>query len=289
MISEAAPTDPDVVALLPRGTTSVVVASPRRLFEDAASRAVIARLVPDARFEALRVQHGIDLRTLDQVVVASYEDGDVYVLRGPFLARVAVAEIAHRMVPIESRAEEPRFRVAGVFRGARVDAIAIGPHTLAVVAGAPALSGRLVATLDGDSTAFDAAELRSFGVDVPFVWVRPVPLRLPVEAPVAILLARERSMAVVAMPDGARSIALTVRFTGEFPPGADENFRQLVASLAQSDLGRAVGMASALPTLSVAAQGSRVELSAVLGAEGLARGLWLAVGAEIEEALEDVP
>jgi hypothetical protein len=281
------PSDPDVLALLPSGPSSVVVASPRALFAAPASRALITRLVPDARFEALRVQHGIDLRELEQLIVASYDDGDVFVLRGPFLAHVAVAEIAHRMVPIESRAETPRARVGGVFRGARVDAIAIGPHTLAVVLGPPSLSGRLLAALEGVAPAFDASEIRSVP-GAPFVWLRPVPLALPVDAPVAILLARERSLAVFAIPGSDGTIAVEVRFTGEFPPGAEANFRQLVTSLAQTDLGRAIGMPAALATLTVEEDGARIELAGVLSAEGLARGLWLTMGADIEEALEGV-
>jgi hypothetical protein len=281
--------DPDVVALLPRDATSVIVASPRVLFEAPASRLLLTRLVPDARLEALRVQHGVDVRSLEQVVVASYEDGDIYVLRGPFLAHVAVAEMGHRMVPVESRVDAPRARVGGIFRGTRVDAIAIGPHTLAIVAGPPSLSGRLLATLDGTDRSFDAHELRAAVSASPFVWLRPVPLVLPIDAPIAILLARERSLSVTAAPDpdGAGTIALSVRFVGEFPPGADANFRQLAASLAQTDLGRAVGMPAALASLTVEARASEVLLGAHVGAEGLARGLWLAMGAEIEEALAE--
>lgn len=267
----------------------MVIACPRTLFEEPASRLLIARLVPDAQWEALRVQHGIDPRLLEQVVVASYEEGDIYVLRGPFLAHVAVAEMAHRMVPVESRVEAPRARVGGVFRGTRVDAIAIGPHTLAIVAGPPALSGRLLATLEGVSAPFEVAELRSLPGAAPFVWLRPVPLALTPDAPIGILLARERSMSLTASPSAPGSIAVALRFTGEFPPGAETNFRRLAASLAQTDLGRAVGMPEALASLTVQSEGSQVELAAVLGAEGLARGLWLAMGAEIAAALSDAP
>ncbi len=283
------PSDPDVVALLPSGATSLVVAAPRRLFREPAARLLITRLVPDARLELLRMQHGIDARELDQLIVASYESGDIFVLRGPFLAHVAVAEMAHRMIPLESHAEAPRARAAGIFRGTRVDAIAIGPHTLAVVAGPPALSGRLLASLEGESLPFDATEVRSLPDDPPFVWLRPVPFELPPDAPVGILLARVRSTCVTAVPSGTGSIGVSVRFTGEFPPGADGNFRRLASSLAQTDLGRAVGMADAMSSFTLEAVGPQVRLAALLSAEGLARGLWLAMGAEIEDALSDPP
>lgn len=287
------PREIDVRTALPEGASLVVLARPRELFESEASALVLHALLPDAQLEAIRVHDGIDLRTVERIAVATYDVGDaagtLVVLQGPFRAEVAVAEIAHRMVPRESVTEGEHARAGGVLHGTRMDALAVDAHTLALAIGPPQLAGRMTRTLEGGAPpaiagAVQQALARHIG---PLVAIRPIPLGLPLDEPVGLLLAEEQSLTVGVTPAGASAVHLEVDLAGEFPPHADENFRRLVASMAHTSLGTAIGLRSGLGTLHVEASPTFVSLSADFDAHELARGLSLLFRAEIAEVLED--
>ena len=82
-------------------------------------------------------------------------------------------------------------------------------------------------------------------------------------------------------------IALELR--GEFPPGAEDNFRALAASIAESDLGAALGARDALPTLRIESEEARIALRASLASEVLAAGLRTLFVAEMRELLSINP
>ena len=277
--------------MLPDGASLIVVAHPRELFEAASTATVIRGVVPDAQLEAIRVQHGVDIRTLERAVLGVYETGEatghVLVMQGPFRAEVAVAEIAHRMVPRESSTQGPPARAGGVLHGTRMDALAIGPHTLAIVIGPPALTARVMRAVEGASPPAIAGAVQQAlarRAD-PFVAMRPVPLALPGTGPVSVLLAEEESLLIAVAPISADAIHASIDLSGHFPPGADENFRQLVISLAHSTMGTALGLRSALGSLSVDASLTSVSLTADLDAAEVGRGLALLFRAEIADAL----
>jgi hypothetical protein len=289
-----APREPDIRTILPDGATLIVVARPRELFDAPPSAAVIRGVVPDAQLESIRVMHGIDARTLEHAALASYESGeaagDVLVLQGPFRSEVAVAEIAHRMLPRESSTDAPPARAGGVLHGTRMDAIAIAPHTLVLVIGPPALTARVMRTVAGTAPpAIAGAVQQAMSRHTePFVAIRPVPLALPGTSPVAVLLAEEESILIAAAPVAPDAIHVAVDLAGQFPPGADANFRQLVISVAQTTMGTALGLRSALGTLHAEASPTSVTLRADFSAAELARGLALLFRAEIADALSEV-
>lgn len=293
-VSEVA-RDPDVREILPEGASLVVIARPRELFEAPASATVIRGLVPDEQLEAIRVQHGIDPRTLEHLAFGTYESGEatgrVLVTQGPFRAEVAVAEIAHRMVPRESSTEGALPRAGGLLHGTRMDALAVGPHTLVLVIGPPALTARVTRAAAGEAPPAIAGPVRAAleARPEPFLGIRPVPLDLPPGGSVALLLAEEESMLIAAAPESTDALRVAVVLDGAFPPGADQNFQRLVASLARSTMGEALGLREALPTLVVEASESQVRLEARLGAAHLADGLALVFRAEIADALGDDP
>lgn len=293
-----------LTALAPDAARLVVVARPRELWDAPATRRVIESLAPDDRLETYRQHTGIDPRDLDELVWAELEGGSVLAVRGPFRAPLAVAEMGRRMLPMESSADAPFVRRGGHYHGARRDLIALSDHTLLVVTGAPALTEAILrrAREAGRSPEAPGAardprggELRPVAVlqgahaDAPVIAIAPEPLRLPPGSGVALLLAREEALAIAAWPadDGAIRLALDLR--GEFPPAADENFRALAASLAQSDLGASLGMRDALPTLSVESGDRAVVLRASVPAPALAAGLRVLFDAEIAELVGPPP
>ena len=69
----------------------------------------------------------------------------------------------------------------------------------------------------------------------------------------------------------------------------EDNFRALASSIAESDLGAALGARDALPTLRIETEEARVSLHASLASEILAAGLRTLFVAEMRELLSITP
>lgn len=250
--------------------------------------AVVSGLISADRFDAFRAHNGIDPRTLEALAYAEYQDeagrplGTVLAIRGPFNARVAVGEMAHRMIPVESESDAPYFRRGGVYAGARRDAIAIDQDTLVLVSGAPRLASEALdiaapRALTGEGDALLGA------LNAPVVVLFPQPLGLPLGSDLALLLARERALAVGVTGQGADRVALRAEARGEFPPGIEDNLRTLVTSLAATDLGHQLGINELQSSLELALTPTGVFASGDVSSATLVRGLRALLVAEIPE------
>lgn len=279
-----------VTDYLPDGAHFVVVAQPDALMDAPATASVIAALIPSERFDTFRAHNGIDPRTLTELAYGEYRDaagaslGTVLAVRGPFNARVAVGEMAHRMIPVESESDEPYYRRGGIYAGLRRDAIAIDEHTLVLVTGSPVLASRSLAiaqprSLEGDAGAIAA----NLAAGAPLLVLWPQPLNLPLGTDLALILARERALGVALSGDGDGRVALVAEARGEFPPGIEDNLRALAQSLSYSDMGHRLGMAELEGTLEVHVTPHGVRASGALSAATLAEGLRALLVAEIAE------
>jgi hypothetical protein len=262
--------------------------------------AIVSALLPADVLEGFATRHGVDPRELDLLVVAGYgEEGALVLAEGPFVARVVVGEIGHRMSPLESQSDDPFYRRAGVYLRRRFELIALGQRELALVSGPPALSGLVLHQLRADEAGVSPApgeepeglspqRVRTILLgerDAPFVVVQHGRPELPPEG-VGLLLARLEDAVLSVAPSAPGSLALRVRLYGEFPPGADENFRTLIASLSEADLGRALGLEEIARSLAIEVVGPEIRLTATVRAATLSRGLRMLAGAEISEMLE---
>lgn len=275
--------------LLPSDADVVVLARPDQLVREPASRRVISSFATDDRLEQYRQHTGIDPRTLTELVWASTPEGQLLIVRGPFHAPLAVAEMGARMLPLESSADAPFLRRAGHYQGARRDLIALSDHVLVAVSGTPALTQAVMDRVRGDDATPpliarpELASVLAEHVGAPVVLIAPQPLGLPPGSGIALLLARERLLVATIAPSGPDELSLAADLRGEFPPGADGNFRQLVESLAETDLGGALGMRDVQRTLSAQAEDGRVLLRARVPAAAVAGGLRVLFDAEISE------
>jgi hypothetical protein len=266
----------------------VIAARPASLWRSPASRRVIAAIASDDRLERYRQHTGIDPRELVELVWAEHDEGSILAVRGPFDARLAVAEMAGRMLPVEASADDPFVRRVGHYQGERRDITAIADGAIVAVTGTPALAASILARARGEDESPGAlaqpaiAELLLEHAGAPVLVVAPRHLELPPSG-IAILLAREDALAGTLTPTGPDALAIAVDLRGEFPPGAAGNFQRLVESLAESDLGSAIGMRDALGTLEVQADDGRVVLRATVPAAVVAAGLRVLFDAEIAE------
>ncbi len=286
-----------ITDLLPENPKFIVIAKPRELFQGPASRLVINAIIPDERFESYRQHTGIDPRTLEELVWAEADEGSICAIRGPFNAPLAVAEMGRQMLPLESSSEEPFLRRGGHYAGARRDLLSLSRDMLVAITGAPSLTGTMLDRIELDRREMRRApsnletasntviDMMRAHEGAPFLVMMPRPLGLPIGSGVGLLLALERRMIVSASPEGSDAILLRIDLEGEFPPGADQNIRALVESLAESDLGAALGMRDALSSLSIAADDAHIAIRANLPARVLTAGLRILFQAEISELI----
>ena len=283
--------------LVPEDASVVLVAQPAQLVSAPAARRVLDAIASDDALERYRAHTGIDPRRLEQLVWAETGAGSVLLVRGPFSAPLAVAEMGHRMLPVEASAEAPFVRRVGHYQGARRDLVALSQHVLVAITGAPSLAQEVLRRAEGGPrgggrgapsvlSSEPVASMLAAHPESPLFVVAPRPLGLPIDAPIGLLLARQRGLFVGATPSGPDAIAIAAELWGEFPPEAGANFRALAESLAQSDLGVVLGMNDALPTLGVRADAERVSLRATFSAPAVAAGLHVLLGAEIADIVE---
>jgi len=291
------PDSVDLDLTVPEGVETLVRLRPRALLASDETSRVVTAIVPEERLDAFSSRHGVDPRAAELIVHASYpRAGSVVLVEGPFHARVVVGEIGHRMAPLESSTDEPEYRRAGIYQRHRFELITLGPHALAMVDGPPALSGLVLHTRDAARVAPTEAPSRLRSIvaaerDSPFLLVRHGrPDDLPPQG-VGLLLARLEDASLAISPAGSAepgALELRVRLFGEFPPGADENFRALIAGLSEDDLGRAIGLEEVARSLAIEVLPLEIRFTARVRASTLARGLRVLVGAEIDELLDDV-
>ncbi len=289
--ARARPAVGPLVTLAPPESTLVVTARPAELMAAEATARIVGALFPAEQLDRFSQRTGVDPREVTELVVADHPDGRVVLARGPFDAPFAVREAGERMAPIESSVDEPRLRRAGFLGDRRVDVTALDEHAIAWIEGTPqlaasvlAMAGRPVRARRHALARSSAAALRAELGDAPIAVFAPHPLGLPLETGVGMLLAREQALAAAAWAT-ADGLRVDADLRGEFPEGAHENFRALARSLADTDLGAALGLRDALPSLRVEADDARVALSARFDPVVLAAGLRTLFVAELRELL----
>jgi len=280
--------------LLPSGAELVVTARPSELMEAPPSRRVIDSVFPQGERDAFAQRTGIEPGELDELVVGDYGEGFVIVARGPWAARDLVIATASRMTSVEVSAEAPFVRRAGFLGSERRDISAIGEDVVLFTAAVPDVTASILARVRSGRFSEGAAPALS-GADVGPLFARhetaplalyvPAPLVLPPGLGTSVLLARERALVAVAEPQGALHLAFGVQLVGEFPSTAEENFRTLITSIAETDLGGALGMQAGLETLEIQVAENTVVLGLSVPSETLSTGLRVLFGAEIEELL----
>ncbi len=266
----------------------MVVASPDALLAAAPTERVLRAVFSDEHLERFAARTGVDLRALTELVVGVHPEGRVAIARGPIDAPLAVREAGERMAPVEAAADEPIVRRVGFLGRGRVDASALDRDTILHVDGPPTLAREVL------DAAEQAAELRADALarcplgehaGAPLVLCAPHPLGLPLDTGIGVVLAREETLVASVRPE-AEHLRIAADLRGEFPPGVRENLQAFAESLAGSDLGAALGVRGALPSLRIQADEGHVALGAELDPGVLAAGLRALLVAEIEELIE---
>ncbi|NOY92630.1 MAG: hypothetical protein GXP55_15690 [Deltaproteobacteria bacterium] len=287
---------PDLLELLPQGVETLMVLKPDVLFSDPATRPVAELLLPPARRDAIERRMGIRIAELTRLIVADYgEQGFIALGAGVDRAPQVVRAIAMGMNTIETQSDAPFVRRLGYLGTQRRDVVALDAATLlfAGEAGAHvaalltrARTGAWPSSAAPSAGGAQLADLMQQLGDAPMLVVVPHHLDLPLDTGPGLLLSRQIGLAFSIAPVAADALRVRVLIHGELPPGAHDNFRQWVLSVAGSPLGAIVGISEGLPTLRIQTEAESALVSERLPTQGLVRGMSLLLADRVGEALD---
>jgi hypothetical protein len=291
-----APLRVPLVALVPEGAVTIVAARPDALLRVPSLASLVAAVAPDDRLSAFAERTGVDLRRLEEAVVADFgAEGTLWLARGPFDAPLAVAEAGERLATVESRSDAPLVRRAGFFGNERVEVVALAPDALAVARGAGAVGplGAMLACLRRrecrPALAPDSPRtlLRAHGA-APLVVYAPRGVDLPEGLLSQALFAGTLAAAVAVhggTADPVRSAAVRVDLIGRFPATIADNLRSLLGAVGASELGGAFGLEAVAERARIDVADGRVTVDFEVEAARFRVGLRALAGAELTELL----
>lgn len=268
---------------------------PPSLLKSKAVRRVLNAVVPSAQLDAFQKRTGVDPRKVEQAVLAEYPNGFLLLARGPFDAEDVVRAAGRRMARPDVAQSEPFVRRTGYLGTQRRALVALREDVVAVGAGVPPVMAALLARVREGAwqdqagpalTGPEVQDLRERHGKAPLVLYAPRPLQLPSGFKTSLLLAQERALAASLHPVDAEQLRIDVGLRGEFPKGAEKNFRKLVESVARTSLGAALGLGESIDSLRVRAERDAVEMRLKIPAATLARGLKLLFVADLQKVLQ---
>ncbi|HEY6878219.1 MAG TPA: hypothetical protein VI299_09370 [Polyangiales bacterium] len=252
-----------LLPLVPTGPTWVIQARPRALGEQQAALSLWRALITEERERAFAERTGVAPLQVEEAVGCELPPHGYLVLaRGPFSADEVVERAGARLAVPDVSTDAPIKRREGLAGEGRYTYAALSPHALLVAKDAPPqwiarLLARRAAILerapqppDNPGLVDGAEPLLAEHAAEPLLLIAPQPLVFEPGTGVSLLFARERALALTVRPTH-EALAVMFDMRGEFPPGAENNFRSLGRSLAGTQLGRALGLSHAPETMAI--------------------------------------
>ncbi len=286
------------------GLVWLVEASPRRFTQDEAILAAVAEVITEARFRGFaRANGGIDLRSLEELVVARYRDTTLTLARGNLDPARVEASFVERATAIEGRAiDVPNPEVRRLFgnvRGERQQIAVFGREAVALEVGRlgplkvaelfaqgklkrskPALHAEPLARA---SELLGPAEIRAFA---------PGPFEGEWAAALGGLLRASTGLglAVRNAQKGTAKLAVTGVVLGAFDDDSDAAGKRLGAVVdllsAKNALAHMLGLHQPVESPRIVALPDALRLEAVFDGARLARGLHNALDADIADIIK---
>jgi hypothetical protein len=274
-----------LLPLVPKGPSWAIQARPRTLSEQQAALSLWRALVSEDRERAFAERTGVAPLQVDEAVACELPPhGYLILARGPFDADDVVERAGKRIAVPDVNSDAPIKRREGLAGEGRYAYAALSPHAILVAKDAPPqwvaqLLARRSAILTGAPIAADSpglvdgvGPLLAEHAAEPLLLVAPLPLQFEPGTGVSILFAREQSLALTVRPTHeALAVALDLR--GEFPPGAENNFRALARSLSSTQLGRALGFSRVPETMAIRVDDQGAMVTFALVARDLVAGV----------------
>jgi hypothetical protein len=277
---------------------------PRQLFADPEWTMAVRELFTDDRFQAFARRHGgIDLRQLDEFVIAGYPDTTLFLTRG-FLdparvegAFVTRAKVDGRAVDRKGDALGTIVRSWGTVNGQRQQLAIFGREAAGLEVGrfGPLRVGEFFAQerLKKASPALRATPLdRTAAVlgDAPLRAVAPGPFSGEWGRALGGLLGASTAIGMAVRPAPSGQLEVRMALLGAWSPqdreGAGQRLAAALHVLSESSLGRLCGLDNPTGSPTVRFEPDALVAEMKISAVPLFRGLNAATGAGIEELMQ---
>jgi len=277
---------------LPEGGDPVVLFNPQVLVDQGPMRDVVHALVGSDFVGRIQQRTAIDLLSIQETALSFYDDETLLLARGPYAAEEVVTVVGMHMRVLLQEDSEPT-RISGTYDGRTlVHAAAIGPREIALSRGEGSTLSRLLQLIHGRENRapdrLNVADIRLALNGLTHTHLRILvgsPPRLPLDSPLGLLLANQRALAIAIGDEGPSHLGIELAFVGEFPEGAEANFRHWIGAMATDDLGRVMGLDTSLASLDIVASPDRIIVSFALPSEQVVRGVRILFDAEIADFL----
>lgn len=278
--------------LVTPGGSLILMAQPKVLAESAAMRSLWRSMVFEDREQEFVHRTGVEpMQVTELVVLEVPPSGYVLMARGPFDADEVVKRAGQRIAVPDVTSDQPILRREGLRGNGRYAYASLDSHAvLAAKDAPPELIGDILTRTSDPKTpsAFDAPDavsLESAHAGAPLMVLQFAPIAFEPGTPIALLFARQRSLAVAVRPAGT-SLSIAVDLRGEFPPGAEHNFRTLVHSMGKAPLGSILGLSGVAEAMGVRSDEQGVLLTASLETSAIEGALKLMFAQEMREFFE---
>jgi len=278
--------------LLTPEVTTFLWAQPKVLAESPAVLSLWRAMVEQDHEQAFAQRTGVDPLQVTEFVVAEVSPGGYVVLaRGAFDADDVVKRAGQRIAVLDVTSDAPSVRREGLRGDGRYAYASLDSHAVLAAKDAPPelIGGILARTRDPKSpSAFDAADaeaLESAHAGAPLMVFQLAPIAFQPGTPIALLFSRQRALALAVRPVGAQ-LAVAADLRGEFPPGAEHNFRTLVHSMGQAPFGASLGLSQVADEMGVRADEQGVLLTANLESTAIEGALKLMFAKEMRAFFE---
>ncbi|MFK8000141.1 MAG: hypothetical protein AB8H86_11135 [Polyangiales bacterium] len=277
----------ELLSVVPPNPSLLVHVRPDELMASPVLGPIAREFIGAEDLERIELRFGLRPNEVEELVFAEYEDEFVVIARTTREVRPIAEAIASRMNTVELESDEPLFRRGGFVGTQRRELAVLRNDIIAYGTMAASMAG-VVERAQRNMTSVASAQTEWLDTSAPLAFYKFEPLGFPIDTPIGMLFAQQRR-ARATFAESTDAVGLSLTFDGEFPPDADSNLRALVAAIAQSDLGRLIGLDQAFSSLEVSQTQGALALDADWPADPLRSGLRRALAPNMEVLLGEEP
>jgi hypothetical protein len=280
------------------GLRWLVVGSPEQVIANAGLYRELARLFPPDRLDRFAQATGVDLRSVPEGLVAGFDYGTLYLAMSPASTRTIERRFAERLTsdPVVRHPDRRIARISGLAGQTPETMVSIDKLLVGVAVGDPTsarvVEGYALRKLARSPAALEGAALSGLPKSIASAPVRfyaPGPFQGEWQRGLRGLLSTATALGVAGEPlEMGKTLRLTAVISGDWPNPtlARDKLEQAWKDLAESSLGRLVGLNQPASAPEISANAELLRLTVELEVRPLASGLEAAVAADVWKMMD---
>lgn len=281
------------------GLRWMLLGNPRSIAQNPVFRDSLGLLLPPERLDAFAEGSGVDLRQVENGLIAGFDLGTLYLVQPPRGASSHVVALFRERIVSGEHHQFPHpelERVYGIIGTTPELLLRANDHFIAVATHDPTL-GRVVeafarSRLKSSPPALRGAALSTLSsppADAVATFYAPGPFAGEWARGARGLLANALSARISLVPVPPDRVRFSVELAGDFPPSGADDLAQAFRDLGTSPLGKLLGLDQEDTPPSVHERAQRLVLDADLKVAPIARGLRAAVVSDVWEIMQLAP